>query len=155
MFNKKFFNSDVGLLVLRLALGTIFIVHGWAKFASMGQTKEFFMMFHIPVFLAYVVAFVELVGGLFIIFGMFTQIVGILLAVVIICAVWIVKSKFPLSMAEIDLMVFASAIALAFSGSGKYSLNTCKLCKCGGKCFFCKSNEINKSEQQPISQNTI
>lgn len=138
---KKWCTSDVGLLILRLALGAIFVVHGSMKFMAIDQTKSLFMMFHIPVFLVYVVAFIELVAGLSMILGIFTFISGVLLALVMVGAVVMIKSKLPISMSEIDLMAFASALALAFVGPGKYSIT--KFCKCGGACIMCKCNSVN------------
>lgn len=62
-------NPDLGLLLLRLAVGIIFFVHGWAKFAEMANTIAFFGNLGLPSAVAYLVAAVELIGGLALIIG--------------------------------------------------------------------------------------
>ena len=46
-------NHDLGMLLLRLATGIIFIAHGWAKFSDMTGTVAFFGHLGMPSILAY------------------------------------------------------------------------------------------------------
>lgn len=75
--------APYGLALLRIVLGIAFVVHGWSKLSGgVGNVAGFFGSLGIPApgLMAWVVTIVELVGGLFLIAGFLTPIVGILLA---------------------------------------------------------------------------
>ncbi len=138
-------NKSLGLLILRLFVGGIFIVHGTQKLMHMEDTINFFSQINIPSFFAWVVAIVETVGGVALILGMFVQYASVLLSIILVVAIvkvkWVfggetILSKFAAG--EIDLALLGSCIALAFTGPGKMSLS--KWCKChmnGGNCKVC------------------
>lgn len=118
-------NIHVGLLIMRIALGSIFITHGIQKLQNMEETIGFFTSIGIPApqFFAYVVALIETFGGIAIILGIFTEIVGLLLAIIMIVA--IIQVKFPLggfTKAELEIALLALAFGLSFTGAGSYSL---------------------------------
>lgn len=120
-------NSDVALLLLRVGLGLVFIAHGWQKFQTMEDTIGFFSSIGLSAFWAYLVATVELVGGLAVLLGVFTGYAGILLAIVMVVAIFMLKfSKGFLGGYEFDLMLFLASLAIAFAGPGKYTVSTLK-----------------------------
>jgi len=136
-------SPDVGMLLIRLAVGSIFIAHGWAKFQNMDATVAFFGSLGISAMLAYVVSGIELLGGILMVLGLWTSVAGGLLAVVMLGAYVLVKSKLPFMAAEIDIALFAASLGVAFAGPGKYSLGK-KVCDCttctdsGCTCLGCK-----------------
>jgi putative oxidoreductase len=72
-----------GLAVLRIVLGIAMAVHGWSKLSGgVDGVAGFFATLGIPAagLMAWVVTIVELVGGILLIVGFLTQIVGILIA---------------------------------------------------------------------------
>jgi putative oxidoreductase len=73
-----------GLAILRIVLGIAFAVHGWSKLSGgVDGVAGFFggtLGIPAPGLMAWVVTIVELVGGILLIAGALTQIVGILLA---------------------------------------------------------------------------
>ena len=121
-------------LVLRTVLGIMFMAHGSQKaFGMLGGPgiKGFSQMlaglgFSPAVFWAYVVAYLELIGGLFLILGVFMRSSAILLLTMIIVA--IVKVHLPngffMSQGgfEYTLIIAASLIALLIIGPGKFSI---------------------------------
>ncbi len=117
-------NPDLGLLLLRLGLGIIFFVHGWSKFSSMGDTISFFSHLGLPSVMAYLVAAVELLGGLALILGMYTDIAALLLSIVMVVALVYVKmATFKLGLLggyELDLALLVGNLAILFCGSGKH-----------------------------------
>lgn len=133
---SKFCSPDFALLILRVALGIVFFAHGLQKVQNMDATLGFFASFGIPAFLAYLVAWIELLGGIALILGVFTCIAGALIAIIMVFAVILVKSKAGgLMAAELDFMAFASAIAISVMGPGRFSLLKGKCCpieKCHG-----------------------
>jgi putative oxidoreductase len=86
-------NKDLGLFLLRLALALVFIAHGWAKLTGLGMTESFFSSIGIPAAgaMAVIVALVELLGGLSMLTGLFTNYSGWFLFVVMGVAILQVK----------------------------------------------------------------
>jgi len=75
-------------LVLRLALGTLFIAHALLKYFvfTLPGTAQFFASLGFPGFLGYVVFAFELVGGILLIAGFRTRIVALALIPVLLGA---------------------------------------------------------------------
>ncbi|HVU06844.1 MAG TPA: DoxX family protein [Candidatus Paceibacterota bacterium] len=116
-------NTDVALLLVRIALGLVFLAHGATKFMDMPGTLEFFSAMHLSPFWAYIVATVEAVGGLSMLLGVATGWSGILLAIVMLGSTFLVKiSHGFIGGYEFDLTLFLSAIAISLAGPGKYTL---------------------------------
>lgn len=141
---KNICNKNTGLLIMRLGLGTIFLVHGILKLQNMEGTIGFFGKIGLTPMLAWVVAMVEVLGGVLMILGLFTSVVGVLLALVMLVA--FIKVKLPAGgmqaflTGEIDLALFVLSLGLACTGAGKYAVSS--LCRCG-KCMFCKNRDAH------------
>ena len=130
----RFYNPDIGLLILRLALGVIMMAHGAQKlFGAFGGggisgTAGFFGSIGIPMpqVMAIVVAIFEFFGGLLVLIGFLTPLGGLMIAAVMVGAIMTVhlsKGFFAGNGGiEFPLMLFASGLALAFSGPGRYSV---------------------------------
>ena len=132
MFSILYFYQDIGLLVLRLALGAAFIVHGFPKLFKMyaGFAGWLDSIGIRPgKFWALVVGVVEFFGGIALILGAFTQLAALLIAINMFVAMAKVKwrgSKFVEMEKmgwELDLIYFAAAILLMTLGAGDYSLD--------------------------------
>lgn len=119
---KRFswFNSDVGLLVLRVGVGAIFVFSGWAKAADMQSTIGFFGQVGFSAFWAYFVTAVELLGGMAVLLGFWVRTASSLLSVIMIVAIYLTRSNLALAMTPISILF--STLAILLSGGGKYSL---------------------------------
>lgn len=119
------------LFVVRLALGVIFAAHGWQKLALDGleATTAGFegMGIPLPQVSAPVVALAELLGGGLLILGLFTTVVGLLLAVEMAVAAVVVHLPGGLFIAdggwELVAALGAGALALAVVGPGSIALD--------------------------------
>jgi putative oxidoreductase len=131
---KKCFTPDMGLFFIRLAVAIVFIVHGWQKFQAMDQTIMFFGTLGLAPFFAYLVATVELVGGIMVLLGVFGRIASAFLVIVMIFAIALVKAKMGFPAIEIDIMLLGSNLGLVMLGSGKWSLVQGHSCECCDKC---------------------
>lgn len=121
-----FIYSDLALFVFRLGFGLIFLAHGWPKIKDLHSTAKNFnaMGFKPGIFWGFIVAVAEFVGGIFIMFGLLTQLAALLLAIIMLVAmVWKIKNKQALAGGyEFDLILFLAAIILWTHGAGAYSL---------------------------------
>jgi putative oxidoreductase len=126
--------APYGLMILRVVLGIAFVFHGWSKWSGgIDGVSGFFTMLNIPApaFFAYVVAIVELVGGLLLIAGFLTQIAGILLFIdmlgALIFAFWmrgapLVGESGGISW-EKEAVFGAAALCIALAGPGIWSVD--------------------------------
>lgn len=123
-------NHQLGAFILRVVLGISFSIHGFVKFqGGIGNIAGWFESIGLPGFLAYVIATIELLGGLALILGLGTRLVSALLAIIMIGAT--VKVKLAVGFLgngqmagwELDLAFLAMAVYLALNGSYAYSLD--------------------------------
>ncbi len=122
--------NEVGKLVLRVVLGLIFFIHGLSKFqGGLTNIEGFFVSIGIPGFMAYIVAVIELVGGIVIILGLGTRIVSILFALIMVGAIF--TAKLPVGFLgngqmagyELELALLAISIYFIFENKSKFSLD--------------------------------
>jgi putative oxidoreductase len=131
-----------GALILRVIIGIGFMAHGWAKL-SRGPAgfEKLLVQTGVPLahITAWLVPFVELLGGLALILGLFVTITAIPLIITMLVAMFTVQIHYGYSSVktigltpqgplfgppgyEINLLYIAGLVALMFSGDGKYSL---------------------------------
>lgn len=131
--------NDVGLLILRLAVGLIFIIHGWPKLNpnSPMQGPAGFAGFlrqmgiPLPLFFAWVVALLETAGAVLLMLGLGTRILALLFIVNMLVAIFVAKIRFlKVGFAsqeatgwEFDFDLLAAALALLFTGAGSLALD--------------------------------
>lgn len=123
-------NKEIGTTILRVFLGITFLVHGAAKFqGGIENTVGFFESLGLPGFAAYLVAVIELVGGIAMIVGVGTRIVSILFAAVLAVATNKVKlaggflGNGQMAGYELDLALMVIAIYLALTNKSLFALD--------------------------------
>ncbi|MEU6730340.1 DoxX family protein [Nonomuraea wenchangensis] len=120
----------VVLLLARIALGVIFLVHGYQKFAmGIAGTAEFFAAAGIPLpgLAAPAVAGLEVAGGLALVLGAALPIAGTLLALDMIGAIVFVHGPHGLTGDggyEFVLALAAASLAVGFTGGGAFALDS-------------------------------
>lgn len=120
----------LGLLLMRLGLGSVFVVHGWMKVSNLAGTVGFFATLGLPMWLAYLVSFIEFLGGIAIILGLGTRAAGYMIAAVMIGAMVTVKGSMGfVGGYEFDVVLLALALGLALTGAGEWSVDA----RCVGK----------------------
>ena len=122
---------DVAPLVLRVATGLVFFVHGYMKLTTQGVPGVSGFLgtlgFPIPDVFAVILIATELVGGAALIAGLFTHWAAKLTAVVAILALVLVHMNNGFLVQgngyEFILLLFAATISLMVTGAGRYSLD--------------------------------
>ncbi|KJK43921.1 DoxX family protein [Lentzea aerocolonigenes] len=121
--------KDVAALIGRIGIGIVFVAHGWQKWTEYGLagTGASFEKMGVPlpsVSAAFAVT-VELAGGLALIAGVALPIAGVLLAVDMLGAFFLVHISNGLlgeGGGELVVVLGAGALALGFNG-GAYALD--------------------------------
>ncbi|MBK5720566.1 DoxX family protein [Dysgonomonas sp. Marseille-P4677] len=125
-------NIDLGLLILRLSVGVLMLLHGISKLIyGVGFIEQTVIDAGLPSFVAYGVYVGELIMPLFIILGYATRIASAIFAFNMIVAVGLahVADIFTLNAVggwaiELQGLYFFAAVALVFTGGGKYALSS-------------------------------
>lgn len=117
---------EMGALLLRVVLGITFFVHGLAKLqGGIENTAGWFASMGLPGWLAYVVAGIEIIGGVALIVGLGTKMVSALLGLIILGAILKVKIGAGfMGGYELDVVLLAITIFLAINGSSMFSLDS-------------------------------
>jgi putative oxidoreductase len=118
--------QPVGLLLLRVALGIIFISHGYPKLTHPNAMHGFFVQYGLPGYFVTVAGFLEVFGGGLIILGFLTRIAALLLAIEMAVAIWKVHSAGGYRAVhnyEFPLVLAAACFALATVGAGRASVD--------------------------------
>lgn len=130
MVIESFLNPPLAYFILRVALGILFVAHGYPKlFKNFSGVAGWFdsIGFKPGKFWALIVGSVEFFGGLFLALGLLVQIFGFLLAILMFVAMWKVKwGKVGLTDAggwELDFIYLIVGVALVLTGGGIYALD--------------------------------
>lgn len=122
-------NDALGKLILRLSVGVLMLLHGIAKLISpdsLNWIGNLLAQHGLPSFLAYGALLGEFVAPLMAIIGWQTRIAGLIMAVNMLAAIFLVHSHELLQLTntggwalELQGLFLFGAVALIFLGSGR------------------------------------
>jgi putative oxidoreductase len=126
--------ADAGLLVLRIGVGAVFIAHGWGDATQPGGAGTNVQNYRgagipLPEVSAWFGAYMQLVGGVVLLFGAFTRLIGAGLAVVMAGALIFVHRGEPLvlqpdgSGSGFAFIMLAASLSLIGTGAGRLSID--------------------------------
>jgi putative oxidoreductase len=118
--------QPVGLLPLRLALGFIFIWHGYPKLTHPNAMQGFFVQHGLPSYFVTIAGVLEVFGGGLLILGFLTRVAALLLAFEMAVAILKVHSAggyMAVHNYEFPLALAAACFALATVGAGRASVD--------------------------------
>ncbi len=118
-----------GPLIMRLIVGYVFMLSGWAKLNNLPQMIQNFAEWGIPLpqILTPFVSAVECFGGAMLILGLFTRIPAAMLAVVMVVAIkaakWENVESLEMLLGFEEATYFAAFLWLAIAGPGAASVD--------------------------------
>lgn len=124
-------NADsLGKLLLRLALGSLILLHGISKVMhGAGQITGMVANAGMPPTLGYLVYVGEIVAPMLVLLGIWSRLGGLIIAVNMIVAIILVHQSQLLSLnkqggwsLELQGMFLFGALAVALLGAGKYAM---------------------------------
>ncbi len=116
-------------LVVRVIVGIIMATHGLQKLqggpANFGNVLAGLGV-PLPVFMGFVVTFVELIGGILLIVGLLSRLAALLLTIDLVVAILLVKTGVGFVVqgqagAELDLALIAGFLVILLAGPGNLS----------------------------------
>lgn len=125
---RRGLNPELGLAILRVVLGVIFIAHGAPKlFGGVAGTAEFFAGLGIPAPMAaaWLITILEFFGGILLLVGFLVTPVAILLGIHMLTGLILVHAPNGFYVIgpgqggiELNLLVIAALLMLVFGGPG-------------------------------------
>jgi putative oxidoreductase len=116
--------ADIGLFLLRVVAGVVFMYNGWPKLKNWKETFQWFTKerWPLPMLSTIIASIGETFGGLFLVIGLFVLPTSILLAIIMAGASIFELGKNGWSAAEKPLLLLAICIALFLTGGGAWQL---------------------------------
>jgi putative oxidoreductase len=127
------FNRSLGLLIVRVAVGSIFFSHGLMKVQNIAKTVAMFHGFGFPPIVAVFIAWLEVVGGAALAFGIAPRIFGALFGIEMLVAVFLVTRMHGFQgLLGMEMLLAAVSFGIMLIGSGRYALYTMECATCNG-----------------------
>jgi putative oxidoreductase len=126
--------TDIGLLLLRLAVGAVFLAHGWGDASQPGGAGANVPNYRdagipLPELTAWYGAYVQLIGGIVVLVGALTRLISFGFATVMAGALIFVHAGEPLVMGQdgsgsgFAFIMLAASLALLGTGAGRLSVD--------------------------------
>ena len=123
--------SNVALLLIRIAAGVVFLYHGSAiLFGAFGGPgpQGFAAHMHAPAIIGYLLGIAQFAGGLAIITGLLIRVGAVCIIIVMLGAIFLVHLPHGFDVSkggmEYPLTQLLIALALLIAGAGAYSLGS-------------------------------
>lgn len=130
-FMDKFHSDDFARLILRLSVGGLMLLHGINKIqGGVGGVKQALAGSNLPEALAYGAYVGEVVAPVLVIIGILTRPSALIICVQMIMAVYLAHAGDVAELnnhggwaIELQALYFFGALALVFTGAGKFSVS--------------------------------
>lgn len=114
-----------GIAIVRITTGLLLIVHGWQVFEAGDQRLLADLLFKMslpfPEAMAYTGMIMEVIGGLFLILGLFTRLMAFLLFVIFMLLTFVIGEGRILAENQASFLYAMIALLFLFTGAGRFS----------------------------------
>ena len=118
---------SIGLAVLRVAVAAVFINHGRQKlfvYGFAGVTGAFTQMgVPFPGLMGPLIGLLEFFGGIALVLGFLTRLLGVAFAFDMLGAILLVQLKKGFSGYEFEFLLLGASVALFLTGAGRFSVD--------------------------------
>ena len=119
---------NVGLLILRISIGTMLIHHGYEKTADIQNFADAFVRpigLPFPILSSYIAAYSEIYGSWLLIAGLFTRFAALSIVGTICVAIYhaIVTAGFNIYLLELLVLYMGGSLCILLLGAGNFSLD--------------------------------
>lgn len=122
--------DDLGKLILRLTIGILILLHGIAKILNgVGPIEGMMVARGLPAFFAWAAYIGEVIAPLLLIFGLYTRLGALLIAVNMVVAIALAHSGQLLQLGgtggwrlELQGLFLFGSVAVAMLGAGRFSV---------------------------------
>lgn len=124
LWSTKSYSTNVGLLLLRIVLGTLMMRHGWDKLMNYSDADKFPDPLGVtgPVS-AMLTIFAELICSGFLVVGLFSRVVLIPLIFTMLVVIFIIAAGTDLIEREHAILFLMPYVSLLLTGPGHYSMD--------------------------------
>ena len=120
--------KSFGLLILRIAIGTMLIHHGYEKTADINNFADAFVRpigIPFPILASYIAAYSEIYGSWLVIAGLFTRFAALSIVGTIGVAIYhaIVTAGFNIYLLELLILYMGGALCILLLGGGDFAID--------------------------------
>ena len=120
--------KSLGLVILRISIGTLLIHHGYEKLADIENFADAFVRpigIPFPIIASYIAAYSEIYGSWLLIAGLFTRFAALSIVGTIGVAIYhaIVTAGFNIYLLELLVLYMGGALCILLIGSGDFSVD--------------------------------
>ena len=112
-------------LIIRILIGTVFIVHGFNKTKSLENWNQFLIRKNVTLGYSFssFIAYSEIIIGVFILLGIFTRITAFIGLIFMCAAIFIAHINDPINTYLYQISLVLIFICLIIYGAGDYSID--------------------------------
>ena len=116
-----------GIALVRITVGVMLIFHGWQLFQTHDMNVIADLLFNMsipyPDAMAYTGKIVQLAGGLFLLFGLFTRVMAAILFLSFLFVTFVMGEGKILSDNQLPFLFALISLVFVFTGAGRFSID--------------------------------
>ena len=135
-------HRSLGLLLIRMGIGMVFLAHGWMKVQNIAVFDGAFAGMGLPPGTATFIASLEIIGGLALILGIYSRVFGLIFGIQMIVAIYLTGFfANGYRQHELEIALALLSFGIMFAGSGRYAVLPGECPRCGA--YMCKMGPDN------------
>jgi len=141
-WSYKLAHRSIGLLLIRIAVGLVFLMHGWTKIGNLSGVEGMFTGFGLPGVTGILIAWLEVIGGVALIVGILPRLFALLFGIEMLVAIFLTGFGRGLYRPhELEIFLMLVSFGIMFAGSGRFAFWSGECRRCGA--YMCKLGPDN------------